>query len=123
MPNRPERSPFLLLALIGGLMLLAMLVQPMTVHAQDEPPPEETPAAAESFPAYLPFVMQATGIVNTWPPTGATGTSANVNLEWSFANALIGQPRFTLYFEAGDSTPDVAVVTDQAYAGYDPPTL
>ncbi len=28
-----------------------------------------------------------------------------------------------VYFEAGDSTPDVAVVTDQSYAGYDPPTL
>jgi len=105
-----------------GLTLL-LLLWPAPVQAQDEPPVEGTPAAGESFPAYLPIVMQGTGILNLWPQPDTSATSANVNLDWAFVNPLIRQPRFTLYLEAGDTTPDLAAITDQAYAGYDPPTL
>ncbi len=122
MQNRSDRRPALLTALMTGLTLL-LLLWPAPVQAQDEPPVEGTPAAGESFPAYLPIVMQGTGILNLWPQPDTSATSANVNLEWAFVNPLIRQPRFTLYLEAGDTTPDLAAITDQAYAGYDPPTL
>jgi len=122
MQNRSDRRPALLTALMTGLTLL-LLLWPAPVQAQDEPPVEGTPAAGESFPAYLPIVMQGTGILNLWPQPDTSATSANVNLDWAFVNPLIRQPRFTLYLEAGDTTPDLAAITDQAYAGYDPPTL
>ena len=122
MQNRSDRRPALLTALMTGLTLL-LLLWPAPVQAQDEPPVEGTPAAGESFPAYLPIVMQGTGILNLWPQPDTSATSANINLDWAFVNPLIRQPRFTLYLEAGDTTPDLAAITDQAYAGYDPPTL
>ncbi len=123
MQNGWLRHPLALIAVSVALLLALWLAVPGTAYAQEEPPPGEQPALGAEFPAYLPVVMQGTGIVNIWPPPAATATSANVNLEWTFGNPLIRQPSFTLYFEAGDTTPDVAVLTDRTYAGYDPPTL
>ena len=60
------------------------------------------------------------------PSSGATNVSTAANLSWTWnawGRSCAGQnDRYTLYFEAGDSTPDIPVVNNQpsGSAFYDP---
>jgi formylglycine-generating enzyme required for sulfatase activity len=58
-----------------------------------------------------------------FPADGAVDQSVNVDLSWSGGD-LDGDPvTYDVYFEAGDTTPDVLASDDQVSIAYDPGTL
>ena len=58
------------------------------------------------------------------PPNGATGVSVTSYLSWSGGDPDAGDTvTYDVYFEAGDSTPDILVSDDQSGTSYHPGTL
>jgi hypothetical protein len=58
------------------------------------------------------------------PPNGATDISINTDLSWVGGDPDPGDTvTYDVYFEPGDSTPDILVSNDQPGTSYDPGTL
>ena len=76
-----------------------------------------------SASVYLPYVGSDPGLSSPVPAHAASGQSVNMYLAWQFNNGRIPQPRFTVYLEADDPTPDQAVATDLTATLLDPPTF
>lgn len=60
---------------------------------------------------------------NPSPANGATGQATTVLFSWSGGDPDGDAVTYTVYFEAGDSTPDIAVSSNQTGTGYMPDTL
>ena len=71
--------------------------------------------AQANNPPNLPFAP--------YPVDDATNQSVNVDLSWSGDDPDGDAVTYDVYFEAGDSTPDVLVANDQTGTTYDPGTL
>ena len=71
--------------------------------------------AQSNNPPNLPF--------SPHPSRGATGQDLDVDLSWSGGDLDGDGVTYDVFFEAGDSTPDVLVSDDQAAISYDPGTL
>lgn len=57
------------------------------------------------------------------PSDGATGVSINADLDWSCSDPNSDTIYYTVYFEKNDSSPDVAIKTDQTGSSASLPTL
>jgi formylglycine-generating enzyme required for sulfatase activity len=101
------------ISVAAGLLLVATLLAPAMAQDREEP----------RVPLYFPFVASPPGLVNPVPASGATNQSPNMYLAWQMINTALPGPRYTIYLEANDSTPDVAVAANLDRTSFDPPTF
>jgi formylglycine-generating enzyme required for sulfatase activity len=74
-----------------------------------------TTIPAQNQPPYVPS--------NPTPADGAAGQNLSVDLSWTGGDPNWDAVTYDVFFEAGDSTPDVLVSDDQPGTTYDPGTL
>jgi formylglycine-generating enzyme required for sulfatase activity len=88
-------------------------------QAQDQEPAPQV----QNSTLYFPIVGKGPKISAPVPAPGAANQSPNAYLAWQLGDAFTPDARFTVFLEAGDDTPDVAIVQNLATTSFDPPTL
>ena len=90
---------------------------------QEDVLPWTTEAADFSFRTYSLINTAPNSPSNPDPYDGETGVDINHDLSWSCSDPDGDTLTYDVYFEAGDSTPDVLVSNDQSSTTYDPGTM
>ncbi len=98
-------------------LLAALLVSVRPARAQEGGVP------APSDRVFLPFGSYVHTPLSFWPPQRGEQISPNTWLAWSFDATGFPDPRYTVYLEKGDLSPDIVLARDLAATVVSPPTL
>jgi len=117
----------MLLLLLWALPYLRLAAQDAPDAATDDPIEEHTiylPSIGTGLGlSYFPIIGTGPGLLNPTPAIDATDRSPNAFLTWEFANPQVPAPRYTVYLEADDPTPDVVIASDLDRTSFDPATF
>jgi formylglycine-generating enzyme required for sulfatase activity len=80
-------------------------------------------AHAQEGALYLPAISRPPALGQPFPPDQAAGQSPNVFLAWQPAGSAPPNPRYSVFLEAGDDSPDTLAADALVRPSFDPPTL
>jgi formylglycine-generating enzyme required for sulfatase activity len=107
---------------VSGIVIALIVLATASATAQDAPGAATGPSVEEHL-AYFPIIGASSGFFNPEPALNASDRSPNAFLAWEFANQHVPNPRFTVYLEENDPSPDIVIASDLDRRSFDPATF